>query len=89
LDHGLPHRKRKQKQAKKIGIDVARQKPLFLIREHCLNRVQHFKHCVMSYGTFLRGNRLRVDRGFVVITVIYNTGLKEMVDRRRRVGRWM
>ena len=31
----------------------------------------------------------KVNRDFVVITVIYSTGLKEMVDKRRRVGRWM
>jgi len=31
----------------------------------------------------------RADGDLVVITVIYSTQLKDMVDRRKRTGRWM
>ncbi|HKZ93153.1 MAG TPA: hypothetical protein VJ249_01050 [Candidatus Bathyarchaeia archaeon] len=78
-----------QKEMRKFGITerVVKQvvsKPDEMLFDAFVNRF-----VAVSWRRSLAVIHEKVNTDFVVITVIYSTQLKDIVDRRKRTGRWI
>lgn len=78
-----------EKEMKKFGVTEKTAKQIVNKPDEMLFDALMNRFVAISWSRNLAVIYEKTDHDLVVVTVIYSTQLKDIVDRRRRTGRWM
>jgi len=78
-----------EKEMRKFGITVKTVRQIVNEPDEVLFDALMNRFVAVSWSHSLAVVYEKADHDFVVITVIYSSQLRGIVDRRRRTGRWM
>jgi len=78
-----------QKEMEKLGVTEKTIKQIVKKPDELLYDALRNRFVAISWGHNLAVIHEKINYDLVVITVIYSTELKDIVNRRRRTGRWI
>jgi len=78
-----------QKEMKKLGVTEKTIKQIVKKPDDLLYDALRNRFVAISWGHNLAVIHEKANHNLIVITVIYSTELKDIVNRRRRTGRWI
>jgi len=78
-----------QKEMKKLGVTEKTIKQIVKKPDELLYDALRNRFVAISWGHNLAVIHEKANHDLIVITVIYSTELKDVVNRRRRTGRWI